>query len=289
MAKKETTKEKKPTMALARVKKQPPAKQEVLPPETKAQSILRHPEDEERLTHIKLFIERGLVNTRKLTVADTFNSVTTGMALRAAKELIRKGGYEKWVEAEFPDFSERQAQYYGKLADVFLRETGGKLMLPPAGEYGAFLMRADSESGQLAEAIKSFVGNMNMAEILDKYHIKPKKAKGGFRPGNYMVARYQSEHPHLQNKPVDVWPEGDKAEFMKWSEKEISDNEAIGKINAAEGVWTNIRQSLVEHGLKRGTYALLTKRGLEDVLEALTSVSKKIKDAISKAGKENHG
>jgi len=172
---------------------------DVLPPESPAESMLRNADDEQRLDNIKVFIERGLAASRKITCADTFNGVTIGMALRAAKDMLRKGMYEKWVETEFPNFSERQAQYYGKLADVFLRETGGTVMLPPPKEVGSFLMRADQEDSPVTVAVRQFVGDMTMAELLDKYRIKPKKAKGGFRPGNYLVARYQAENAHLQN------------------------------------------------------------------------------------------
>ncbi len=255
---------------------------EVLPPESPTESLLRHCEDAARLDSIKLCIERGIAASRKLTVADTFTSVTVGMALRAAKELIKKGMYEQWVAAEFPTFSERQAQYYGKLADVFLRETGGSLALPPPSEYGSFLMRADQDSGRFAEAVRAFVGEMNMAELLDKYRIKPKKEKGGFRPGNYMVARYQAEHEHLRNKPFEVWPEADKQAFQAWADKEIESDSSAQTIVAAEGVWTNIRQMLVEHGIKRESFAVLTRAQIEDIHEALASVGKKVKTALSK-------
>lgn len=252
---------------------------EVLPPETEAEALLRRGEDAGRLDAIKLCIERGIAATKKITVADTFTGVTIGMALRAAKELIRKGMYEKWVEAEFPGFSERQAQYYGKLADVFMRESGGALMLPPPSEYGSFLMRADTDSGQFAEAIKSFVGDCNMAELLDKYRIKPKKPKGGFRPGNYMVARYQAENPRLQNKPYEMWPDADKEAFRVWNEREIAADSGAQAIVAAEGVWKSIKQMLVEHGVKRESYAMLPKAQMEDIHEVLAQVAAKVRRA----------
>lgn len=256
---------------------------EVLPPESPAESLLRNADDEQRLVNIKVFIERGLANSKKITVADTFNGVTIGMALRAAKDMIKKGMYEKWVETEFPNFSERQAQYYGKLADVFLRETGGTVALPPPKEVGTFLMRADQEDSPVALAVRNFVGDMTMAELLDKHHIKPKKAKGGFRPGNYLVARYQAEHDHLQNKPFEIWPDADKAAFQEWSDKEIQENGSAQTITAAEGVWTNIKKMLVEYGLKRESFAVLTKAQLEDINETLVSVGKKVKAALAKA------
>ena len=256
---------------------------DVLPPESPAESMLRNADDEQRLDNIKVFIERGLAASRKITCADTFNGVTIGMALRAAKDMLRKGMYEKWVETEFPNFSERQAQYYGKLADVFLRETGGTVMLPPPKEVGSFLMRADQEDSPVTVAVRQFVGDMTMAELLDKYRIKPKKAKGGFRPGNYLVARYQAENEHLQNKPFEVWPDADKAAFQAWSDKEISENGSAQTITAAEGVWTNIKKMLVEYGLKRESFAVLTKAQLEDINETLVSVGKKVKAALAKA------
>ena len=256
---------------------------EVLPPESATEALLRHGEDAARLDAIKLCIERGIAASKKITVADTFTGVTIGMALRAAKEIIRKGLYEGWVASEFPGFSERQAQYYGKLADVFMRESGGSLMLPPPSEYGSFLMRADADSGQFAEAVRAFVGDCNMAELLDKYRIKPKKAKGGFRPGNYMVARYQAEHPRLQNKPYEMWPDADKEAFRVWNEQELASDSGAQAVVAAEGVWKSIKQMLVEHGVKRESYAVLPKAQMEDLHEVLASVGRKVKTALAKA------
>lgn len=255
---------------------------EVLPPETPAESLLRHAGDEASLSNIKLCIERGLATSRKLAVADTFTSVGVGLALRAAKGMIKAGMYEKWVETEFPNFSERQAQYYSKLGDVFLRETdASRLALPPAKEVGTFLMRADEMTSPFAVAVRQFVGDMNMAELLDKYRIKPKKAKGGYKPGNYMIARYQAEQPSLANKPYEVWSDQDKAAFQEWSAKEIEGDGGAQTIVAAEGVWTNLNTMLIEHGMKRKSYAVLTKKQLMDIKETLASVNKNVGAALN--------
>jgi hypothetical protein len=253
---------------------------DVLPPETASEALLKHPGDETQLHDIETCIQRSLSANRKLDLASTFMGVTIGCALRAAKVIIKPGLYEKWVETSFPNFSERQAQYYGKLSDVFMRETGARLALPPPKEMGTFLMRTDQDNGQFADAIRSFVGNLTMAELLDQYRIKPKKAKGGFRPGSYMVKRYQDENLHLQNKPFEVWSEADQQAFSAWLELEVKENKGSASIVAAEGVWTSLRNELTTQGVTKKSYALLTKDGLSEISRVLGLVKNNIDDAL---------
>lgn len=253
---------------------------DVLPPETAGEALLKHPADEAQLKSIELCIERGLSTGKKLDVASTFTTVTVGCALRAAKAIIKPGLYEKWVETTFPNFSERQAQYYGKLSDVFFRETDARLALPPPNEMGTFLMRTDQDSGLFAEAIKTFVGGMTMAELLDKYRIKPKKAKGGHRPGSYMVKRYQDEHAHLQNKPFEVWSEKDLSEYKAWHELEVRSDNGAASIDAAESTWTTIRNTLTVQGINKKTFALLSKDAMSEISRVLGLVKGNVDDAL---------
>jgi len=257
---------------------------EVLPPASAAEAMLKHPEDEQRLRDIELCIERSLAQSKKLNVASTFTWVVTGIALNAAKDIMRRGCYEQWVNTRFTGFSERQAQYICKLSDVFLRETGGTVQLPAPKEMGSWLVKADQDESCVSGAIKQFVGDMTMVDLLDKYRIKPKKAKGGNRPSNYFTSRYQNENPHLQNKPYEVWPDADKAAFQAWSELEVKDNETAQNIIAAEGAWTSLRDNLSRAGITEKTYAYLTKDQLDDVKDVLVQVTKNINAALTKLG-----
>ena len=274
---KDEQKKKEPTTAVA-------LNADVLPPETAGEALLKHPGDEAQLRDIETCIQRSLMASRKLDMASTFMGVTIGCALRAAKVIIKGGLYEKWVETTFPHFSERQAQYYGKLSDVFMRETGARLALPPPKEMGTFLMRTDQDAGQFADAIRSFVGDMTMAELLDQYKIKPKKAKGGFRPSSYMVKRYQDEHAHLANKPFEVWSETDQTAFQAWRDKEVSDDSGAATMEAAEATWTSIRDTLTTQGVTKKTYACLTKDAMSEISRVMGLVKQNIDDALKAMG-----
>jgi hypothetical protein len=255
---------------------------EVLPPETAAEAILKHPGDETKLRDIELCIDRSLAQSKKLSLASTFTLVVTGLALSAAKSIMRHGRYEIWVDTRFEGFSKRQAQYICKLSEAFLRETGGTVQLPAQSDRGDFLMRADQDRGQFAEAIRSFIGNMTMAELLDKYRIKPKKDKGGYRPSNYLVAIYQSEHAHLQHKPFEVWPESDQTDFMEWRTRQVADDNGLAIIEAAESTWTTIRNTLTVEGISNKSFSVLPRAHIEDLYDIVELVAKNLKDALKK-------
>jgi hypothetical protein len=143
-------------------------------------------------------------------------------------------------------------------------------------------MRADQDRGQFAEAIRSFIGNMTMAELLDKYRIKPKKDKGGYRPSNYLVAIYQSEHAHLQHKPFEVWPESDQTDFMEWRTRQVADDNGLAIIEAAESTWTTIRNTLTVEGISNKSFSVLPRAHIEDLYDIVELVAKNLKDALKK-------
>ena len=252
---------------------------DVLPPASEAEAMLKHPGSGAQLRDIELFIERGLSTSRKLDAASTFTAISIGTALDAAKAIIKTGFYEKWVETTFPNLSSRMAQYYCNVSKVFMRETDRNLALPPPKEIGTFLMRADQDSGQFAEAVRNFIGDLTLAELMDKHHIKPKKIKGGFKPSVYLVKRYQDEHAYLANKPYEVWGEKDQGDFLAWMKLEC-DDKSTETIIAAEAVWTSIRDTLTEHGSRRKSFAFLSKDQMSEISGILGLVKGNIDDAL---------
>ena len=246
-----------------------------------ALSMLKRQTDGVSLSTLEMCIRRDLEDSRKFDKAMGFVGVRIGLALQAGKTLVQHGMFEDWVSATFAGFSERQAQYYLKLGKVFLQENSGKMQLPEAKEMGALMVRSNDGS-ELHKTVMDFVGNLTFPELLDKYGIKAKMPKpGGFRPSVFMVAKYQGEHPELAGRPFEQWTEEEQAAFKEWQTKalEVPDsNDALRM--AAEGKWQSLREGLMDHGMKRKTFAMLTRKQLEETRDLLHLVLKELTKAL---------
>jgi len=247
--------------------------------------MTRQASDVPALERIEASIMRDIQLSGKLDKAGAMVGIKIGLALQSAKSLLRHGEYEGWVASRFGDvFSERRAQYYAKLAASFLRSSDGStLALPAPRDAGNWLVVAD-EGSQLQKAVESFVGDMTIGELLDKHGVRPAKAKGGWRPAEWLVKQYQDENPHLANKVFDVWPKEDQEKFREWQAKQVDGDDAAARRMAAEGAWHGIRVQLSDHGLARKSFALLPGEQIEQTRDIIALTLKEINKALK--GKE---
>ncbi len=258
-----------------------PKGQPVPPPQALA---LRHAEDALALERIEESIQRDIALSGKLDKAGAMVGIKIGLALQAGKGLLRHGEYEGWVGAKFGEaFSERKAQYFAKLASAFLRSNeGASLALPAPKDAGKWLVVADDGSA-LQKGVESFVGDLTLGELLDKHGVRPAKAKGGYRPADWLLKQYQQEHAHLANKVFDVWPQADRDAFLEWQGRQLAGDDAAARRMAAEGTWHSVRQTLADHGLGRKTFALLPREQLEETRDILAEVVKLLNKATKEA------
>jgi hypothetical protein len=250
-----------------------------------AVALTRRPEDMSALERLEASIHRDIGISQKVDKAGAMVGIKIGLALESGKALLRHGEYEGWVNSRFGDvFSERKAQYFAKLAKAFLRsEQGSTLSLPPPKDAGNWLVVADDGSA-LQMAVSDFVGDCTIGELLDKHGVRPAKARGGWRPAEWLVRAYQEQHPHLANKVFDVWPKEDQESFKLWQDKQVEGDDVAARRMAAEGTWHGIRAQLSDHGLTRKSYALLPDDQLEQTRDIIALVHKEINKAMK--GKE---
>ena len=254
---------------------------EVLPPEQPGEALMVKPENLAALTQLEASIQRDIGLGAKLDKAGAMVSIRVGLALKSAKGLLKHGQYENWIKARFGEaFSERKAQYAAKLATAFLKSAeGGKLVLPPPKEAGSWLVVAD-EGSALQTAVEVFVGDDTLAELLDKYRIRPVRRSGGWQPSEWVVRQYQQEHPHLQNKAFADWPQADRDAFMEWQKTCQEGDSAAQKVMAAESSWQQIRDLVGEHAFTRKSHALLPREQLERAHDVLSAASKELRAAL---------
>lgn len=270
--------------AKATAKNQEPLDPEVLPrcaaagaADPERFGIVKHAEDFSALERIEASIQRDIALSGKLDKAGAMVGIKIGLALQAGKSLLKHGEFESWVSCKFGSaFSERKAQYFSKLASAFLRSSeGAALAMPKASEAGNWLVVAD-EGSALQASVAAFVGDLTLGELLDKHGVRPAKAKGGWRPAEWLVAQYQGEHEHLKNRAFDIWSKEDQDAFRLWQEKQVAGDDAAARRMAAEATWHGLRATLADHGLGRKTWALIPREQLEETHAILGEVYKGI-------------
>jgi hypothetical protein len=255
---------------------------EVMPAGTTAVSILRRAENANSLERIEESIQRDIVLSGRLDKAGAMVGVKIGLALQAGKALLRHGEYEPWVAARFGEqFGTRKAQYFSKLAVVFLRtERSAVLQLPPPEETGKWLAIAD-EVHPLTQAVAEFVGDKTIAELLDEHGVRPVRAKkGGWRPAQWLVSQYQDLHAELRNLDFEVWTPAQKEAFKLWQENQTAEDDAAPRRMAAEATWETLRATLADHGIGRKTWKLLTTDALASLHDVLSGVARDIGKAL---------
>jgi len=266
--------------------KKAPEPVEVLPPEKDdGLSILKHPNDAAALNIVETSIKRDIQMAAVADKAGAMLGIKIGLALNAAKMILRHGQFENWVSTKFGSaFGERKARYYYKMGQVFISSAeSGTLQLPAPREAGQWLV-VSNEGSELQKAVEAFVGDMTFAELLDKHKVRPFKQKGGWRPAEWLLIQYQQENPRLKNKPFEVWSQEDKDAFKAWQEKQVEADESARERMAAEGTWGKIRAELLEHGLDRKSWKFLLPKEIEETRDTLAGVLKAMSAANKNKG-----
>lgn len=259
---------------------QPPAKAKKEKPVIPESQIVKHAGDMLPLEMLQSSIKRDLLIAGRLEKASAMVSIKVGLALNAGKDMLRHGEYEPWLESQFGgDFGSRKAQYYSKLAKIFVAENRANLALPAPKETGNWLAVRD-EGSDLAIAVSEFVGDLSLAELLDKHKIKAVKKTGGYRPSETMLNRFLQDHKTLTGIPFDAWTEEQRNEFRKWADEHNEGDSTEARAMAAEGAWHVIRKSLLDHGVDRKTWMLLGRETLQQSYDILSDVAKILGKAL---------
>lgn len=178
-----------------------------------------------------------------------------------------------------PLFGAKKARNCSRLATAFEKEMQGRLALPTAKEAGNWLA-VQNEGSQLFKSVSEFVGELSFTELLEKYHIRTPKDKGGWRPSEFMINRYVIEHKDLIGVPFADWSDEQKDDFRAWADKNNDGDSAEARGMAAEGAWAGIRRSLEEHGMSRASWKLLSQQDLQNTADVLKDVLADISKAL---------
>ena len=235
---------------------------------------------------IETSILRDIGMSRRLEKAGAMVAIKVGLALDAAKDMIRGRCYEAWVEEKFGSaFGKRRARDFRGLAVAFRSSAEAKtLELPPLRDRGNWLVRSDDGS-ELCNAVSTFIGDLNTTELLEKHGIKAPKKKGGYHPKEEYVLLYQQEHPDLKGVAFEEWAAEDRQDFMEWQAREVGEDDGAAVGMTAGVTWRRLAGELAEHGLSRKSWCYLDAADLENVVDVLRSVAGEMAKALKGGGK----
>ena len=203
-----------------------------------------------------------------------------GLALIAAKEMVKPKTFGSWMEANFSGkLSVRSGQICMQIAKTYISsEAAEKLMLPKAEESGSWLVERN-EVSPLGSSIYEFIGGRTLGDLYDDCGIKSNKTggKGGYRPASWLLKNYRAEHKHLENMPFDIWPEAERKKYIEWQDMQTASDNTANKRLAAEQSFEGIRLQVSNHCLTRKTHALIDRDQAQIIYDVLTEAAADIK------------
>ena len=121
---------------------------------------------------------------RSLRREEALRSLLVGAALLRIKASLDRGAWMPWVQANITDFGQRHVNYLMRLAMAFFdksRIDKSELLALPGEQLDLAVEGKEGAQRRFMEKALKFVGELSLAELLDKHGIKEIKKLGGAR------------------------------------------------------------------------------------------------------------
>ena len=147
--------------------------------------------------------------------------VMIGHELNQAKETIKHGEFEQWVEEEF-GLSARTQLDWRDFSKLFLEELEKRKALPTVGKSASFALLGKTVPKKAIESILEIApaimdGKGYIQFVRDIKLLREPAEPGGYRPDPEMVAAFLAEkHADMVGTLYAALPEKIQAEFRKW-------------------------------------------------------------------------
>jgi hypothetical protein len=124
---------------------------------------------------------------RGLRREEALRSLLVGAALLRIKASLDRGTWMPWVQTNITDFGQRYVNYLMRLALAFFEKSRiekSELLALPGEQLDLAVEGKEGAQRRFLEKAMKFVGQLSLAELLEKYGIKETKKLGGARePG----------------------------------------------------------------------------------------------------------
>lgn len=139
--------------------------------------------DTEQLSLLQASAVEQFRRMRAMREEEALRGVLLGLTLHRVKASLPHGEFGKWAKMH-ATFGERWVNYLMKLALIFIdksKATKPELLACPGDQIALAIDGMEGEQRRFVTKAKKFVGELSLAELLDKYEIKTGKKLGGAR------------------------------------------------------------------------------------------------------------
>jgi len=142
---------------------------------------------------------------RGLRREEALRSLLVGAALLRIKASLNRGEWMPWVETNITDIGQRHVNYLMRLAMAFFEKSRidkSELLALPGEQLDLAVEGKEGAQRRFIEKALKFVGELSLAELLEKYGIKDTKKLGGAREAGAPspVAPLTAEQLYLQSR-----------------------------------------------------------------------------------------
>lgn len=221
----------------------------------------------------------------KLENEASFRALRIGILLLKAKENLKHGEFEPWLEKNVTEVRRRQAFNFMRLAKIFIEnkhiEQHKAYLLCEAKSEPA--IKASPAEQKLVQAVFDFIQDKSLNDLFKEHGIKDApKPKGGANQLHAFLKEHYPDHPEYIKMSLRELPAEVKKEWEKHLRAGgIPTSEQFNKITY-QAVWRMLVMRLRENGLEKKTYSYLTHQELEEVHGTLIDVKKEIMEALKK-------
>lgn len=221
----------------------------------------------------------------KLESEAAFRALRIGILLLKAKENLKHGEFEPWLENNVTEVRRRQAFNFMRLARIFIEQK----QIEPSKAYllceakSEQVVTAEPKAKKLVQAVFEFIQDKSLNDLFKEHGIKdPPKPKGGANHLHQFLREHYPDHPEYLKMSMRQLPkEVEKAWRKHICETALKPTEQFNRITY-QAVWRNLVRGLRENGLEKKSYSYLTRQELEEVHGALIDVKKEIQEALKK-------
>ncbi len=253
---------------------------EVLPPEGKIQKSKVHCGG--LLQDIANQLHEEFEAFGKLEKEASFRALRIGILLLKARENLKHGEFEPWIEKNIIEVRRSQAFNYMRLARIFLEQKHieqdkAYLLCAPKSEPAAV---ASPSEQKLVQQVFDFIQDKSLNDLFKEHGIKDThKSKGG---NNALTAWLKENYPKHAGKLLHQLPAEIKAAWQKFMHDRASkDLEALTG-PCIQSTFKKIAEELAENVLHEANYMHLSKSELEEFYGVLMDAKNVLQKVLRK-------
>jgi len=219
----------------------------------------------------------------KLEKEASFRALRIGILLLKARENLKHGEFEPWLEKNVIEVRRRQAFNFMRLARIFIEQkhieqSKAYLLCEAKSEH---VITAEPKTQKMVQQVFDFIQDKSLNDLFKEHGIKDTpKPLGGAHVLHAFLREHYPDNPEYLKMSLKQLP---KAVQKKWDEygkkTRIPVSEEENRL-FYQGTWRDLMRTLSENALEKKSYSYLDRHELEQVHGTLIDVKREIQEAL---------